>query len=84
MQPGIRKCLKAMQALCVSVILAEHSFCENPRNMQCSNATESSTHGDFGEPPLSISLMIFMTTYKPRKWRSTVEVNLILIQDLDP
>ena len=29
-----------MQALCVSVILAEHSFRDNPRNTQCSNATE--------------------------------------------
>ena len=39
-QPGIRKSLETMQALCVSVIFAEHSFCENPRNTECSNATE--------------------------------------------
>ena len=39
-RPGIRKGLEAMQALCVSVILAEHSFRDNPRNTQCSNATE--------------------------------------------
>ena len=28
-----------MQTLCVSVIFAEHSFRDNPRNTQCSNAT---------------------------------------------
>ena len=38
-QPGMHKSLEAMQALCVSVIFAEHSFCDNPRNTQCSNAT---------------------------------------------
>ena len=37
--PRIRKRLEAMQTLCVSVIFAEHSFRQNPRNMQCSNAT---------------------------------------------
>ena len=39
-RPGIRKSLEDMQALCVSVIFAEHSFCDNPRNTQCSNATD--------------------------------------------
>ena len=39
-QAGIRKCLKAMQTLCVRVIFAEHSFREYPHNTQCSNATE--------------------------------------------
>ena len=33
--PGIHKSLEAMQALCVSVIAAEHSFHNNPRNIQC-------------------------------------------------
>ena len=37
--PGIHKCLEPMQALHVSVIFAEHSFRDNPRNTQCSNAT---------------------------------------------
>ena len=37
-RPGIRKSLEVMQALCVSVIFAEHSFRDNPRNTQCSNA----------------------------------------------
>ena len=41
-RPGIRKGLEAMQALFVSVILPEHSFRDNPRNTQCSNATEIS------------------------------------------
>ena len=39
-RPGIRKSLEAMQALCMSVILEEHSFRDNPRNTQYSNATE--------------------------------------------
>ena len=38
-RPGIRKSLEAMKALCVSVIFSEHSFRDNPRNTQCSNAT---------------------------------------------
>ena len=38
-RPGIHKSLEAMQALCVSVIFSEHSFRDNPRNTQCSNAT---------------------------------------------
>ena len=38
-RPGIHKSLEAMQALRVSVIFAEHSFRDNPRNPQCSNAT---------------------------------------------
>ena len=38
-RPGIRNSLEAVQALCVSVIFAEHSFRDNPRNTQCSNAT---------------------------------------------
>ena len=38
-RPGIHKSLEAMQALCVSVIFAEHSFRDSPRNTQCSNAT---------------------------------------------
>ena len=38
-QPGIRKSLDAMQALCVIVIFSEHSFRDNSRNTQCSNAT---------------------------------------------
>ena len=38
-RPGIHKSLEAMQALHVSVIFAEHSFRDNPRNTQCSNAT---------------------------------------------
>ena len=31
---------KAVWALCVSLIFAEHSFHENPRNTQCLNGTE--------------------------------------------
>ena len=38
-RPGIRKSLEAMQSLCVSVIIVEHSFRDNPRNTQRSNAT---------------------------------------------
>ena len=38
-RPGIRKSLEAVKALCVSVIFAEHSFRDKPRNTQCSNAT---------------------------------------------
>ena len=41
--PERRWSLEAMQALCVSVILAEHSFRENPQNTQRSNATEINT-----------------------------------------
>ena len=38
-RPRIRKSLEDMQALCVSVIFAEHSFRDNLRNTRCSNAT---------------------------------------------
>ena len=44
-QAGIHKCLKAMQALRVSVIFAEYSFRESPCNTQCSNATEINCKG---------------------------------------
>ena len=62
-RPGIHKSLEAMQAL--RVIFAEHSFRDNPRNTQCSNATAidrrlqtrpSRYHTRFGFARLSVYL----------------------------